>query len=56
MTRRGQHTSSAEIDAIVVGGWRVDEDGMLSIPDSPGLGVLVDPDEVAKYTGGAQLF
>ena len=49
-------TGSPFIDAIIVGGWQLDADGMLAIPDSPGLGVRLDPDEVAKYTGGAQLF
>ena len=49
-------TGSPFIDAITVGGWRLDRDGMLPIPDSPGLGVRLDPDEVAKYTGGEQLF
>jgi L-alanine-DL-glutamate epimerase-like enolase superfamily enzyme len=49
-------TGSPFIDAIVVGGWRLDPDGMLPIPDSPGLGIRLDPDEVAKYTGGDPLF
>jgi D-galactarolactone cycloisomerase len=49
-------TGSPFIDAIAVGGWRLDEDGMLPIPDAPGLGVRLDPDEVAKYTGSQQLF
>ena len=48
-------TGSPFIDAIAVGGWRLDGDGMLPIPDSPGLGVRLDPDQVAKYTGGEQL-
>ena len=48
-------TGSPFIDAITVGGWHLDPDGMLPIPDSPGLGVRLDPDEVAKYTGGEQL-
>ena len=45
-------TGSPFIDAITVGGWHLDPDGMLPIPDSPGLGVRLDPDTVAKYTGG----
>jgi D-galactarolactone cycloisomerase len=39
-----------------VAGWPLDADGMLPIPAAPGLGVRLDPDEVAKYTGGARLF
>jgi L-alanine-DL-glutamate epimerase-like enolase superfamily enzyme len=49
-------TGSPFIDVIPVGGWRLDRDGMLPIPDSPGLGVRLDPDEVAKYTDGKRLF
>jgi L-alanine-DL-glutamate epimerase-like enolase superfamily enzyme len=49
-------TGSPFIDAIAVGGWHLDEDGMLPIPDTPGLGVRLDPDEVARYTGGQKLF
>jgi L-alanine-DL-glutamate epimerase-like enolase superfamily enzyme len=28
---------------------------MLAIPTSPGLGLELDPDAVAKYTGGEKL-
>ena len=28
---------------------------MLPIPTAPGLGLRLDPDEVAKYTGGERL-
>jgi L-alanine-DL-glutamate epimerase-like enolase superfamily enzyme len=28
---------------------------MLAIPAAPGLGLRLDPDEVAKYTGGQRL-
>ena len=48
-------TGSPFIDAIAVGGWRLDQDGMLPIPEVPGLGVRLDADEVAKYTGGEKL-
>jgi L-alanine-DL-glutamate epimerase-like enolase superfamily enzyme len=48
-------TGSPFIDTIVVGGWRLDQDGMLPIPEAPGLGVRLDADEVAKYTGGEKL-
>ena len=49
-------TGSPFIDEITVGGWQLDADGMLAIPGSPGLGLELDPDAVAKYTGGASLF
>jgi L-alanine-DL-glutamate epimerase-like enolase superfamily enzyme len=44
-------TGSPFIDDLVVGGWRLDEEGMLPIPSGPGLGISVDPDAVEKYTG-----
>ena len=40
---------SPYIDEIVAEPWRLDEDGMLAIPDGPGLGVRLDPDAVARY-------
>jgi len=43
------------IDDIAVGGWRLDREGMLPIPDAPGLGLHLDKDEVARYTGGERL-
>jgi L-alanine-DL-glutamate epimerase-like enolase superfamily enzyme len=46
-------TGSAYVDELVEGGWGLDEDGMLAIPDTPGLGVNLDFDAVAHYTGGA---
>jgi anaerobic selenocysteine-containing dehydrogenase len=30
-------TGSAYVDEIVVGGWKLDSEGMLAIPDKPGL-------------------
>lgn len=44
-------TGSPFIDEITDGGWQLDSDGMLNIPNSPGLGLKLDPDEVEKYTG-----
>jgi L-alanine-DL-glutamate epimerase-like enolase superfamily enzyme len=49
-------TGSPFIDAIAAGGWHLDAEGMLPIPSEPGLGVRLDPDEVAKYTRGERLF
>jgi L-alanine-DL-glutamate epimerase-like enolase superfamily enzyme len=43
------------IDDIVVGGWHLDADGMLPIPDQPGLGVSLNREALAKYTRGEQL-
>lgn len=44
-------TGSPFIDNITIGGWQLDADGMLSIPTQPGLGLELDPDAVARYTG-----
>jgi D-galactarolactone cycloisomerase len=49
-------TGSAYVDGITVGGWVLDADGMLAIPEGPGLGIEIDADAVAKYSGGAKLF
>lgn len=49
-------TGSPFIDAITSGGWKLDAEGMLAIPTKPGLGLELDRDAVAKYTGGAKLF
>ena len=46
-------TGSPYIDELAVGGWKLDEDGMLAIPDRPGLGLELDGDAVAKYAGTA---
>ena len=43
------------IDEITSGGWSLDGDGMLAIPTGPGLGLVLDRDAVAKYTGGTRL-
>lgn len=43
------------IDEIVANPWRLDADGMLAIPDSPGLGLKLNRDAVAKYTHGERL-
>lgn len=43
-------TGSPYIDEIVVGGWQLDADGMLTIPNRPGLGIELDMDALARYT------
>jgi len=45
-------TGSPYVDDIVVGGWRLDADGMLPIPDGPGLGIVLDLERVAALSGG----
>jgi len=44
-------TGSPFIDDITIGGWPLDSEGMLSIPTKPGLGLEIDRDAVARYTG-----
>ncbi len=46
---------SAYVDEIAGGPWRLDGEGMLAIPEAPGLGLVLDPDAVARYAGGARL-
>ncbi len=48
-------TGSPFIDEITDGGWQIGPDGMLAIPTTPGLGLKLNPDAVAKYTGGSPL-
>jgi L-alanine-DL-glutamate epimerase-like enolase superfamily enzyme len=44
-------TGSPFIDDIVSGGWSIGQDGMLTIPDTPGLGIALDLDAIEKHTG-----
>jgi len=44
-------TGSPFIDDIVSGGWSVDQDGLLTIPDTAGLGVVLNLDAIEKHTG-----
>ena len=46
---------SPYIDEIAVGGWQLDRDGMLAIPDRPGLGLQIDQNAVARYARGRRL-
>src|SRR5688572_3667974 len=48
-------TGSPFIDEIAEGGWKLDADGMLAIPSTPGLGLRLDWDKVAKFSGGQKL-
>jgi L-alanine-DL-glutamate epimerase-like enolase superfamily enzyme len=48
-------SGSAYVDDITIGGWHLDPEGMLSIPDRPGLGVQLDQEIIAKYSHGERL-
>ena len=45
-------TGSPYIDEIIAQPWQLDADGMLAIPTTPGLGVELNLDAVAKYSRG----
>ena len=45
-------SGSPYVDEIAAGGWRLDTEGLLPIPDTPGLGLTMDDDAVARYTEG----
>jgi L-alanine-DL-glutamate epimerase-like enolase superfamily enzyme len=40
---------SPYVDNITEGRWSLDENGMLTIPDGPGLGVTIDVDALSQY-------
>jgi len=44
-------TGSPFIDELVETRWRLDADGMLAVPDRPGLGVSLNLDAVERFTG-----
>jgi D-galactarolactone cycloisomerase len=46
---------SPYIDALVAEPWHLDADGMLAIPDVPGLGITLNEEAVFRYTNGASL-
>ena len=48
-------TGSPFFDDIAVGGWHLDENGMMDIPTKPGLGLNLDMDALKKYTGNTDL-
>lgn len=39
------------IDDLVEARWKLDSDGMLPVPDGPGLGIALNMDAVEKHTG-----
>jgi L-alanine-DL-glutamate epimerase-like enolase superfamily enzyme len=44
-------TGSPYIDEIVAQPWHLDAEGLLAIPDGPGLGIALNPDAVERYSG-----
>jgi L-alanine-DL-glutamate epimerase-like enolase superfamily enzyme len=44
-------TGSPFIDEIAADGWHLDAEGMLPIPDAPGLGIGIDLDALARFSG-----
>jgi len=40
---------------LPVSKWRLDGEGMLAIPDAPGLGIDLNPDALRAYTDGTLL-
>jgi L-alanine-DL-glutamate epimerase-like enolase superfamily enzyme len=49
-------SGSPYVDEIAAGGWSLDDDGFLLIPEEPGLGLKLDVDAVNRYSPGQQLF
>ena len=43
-------TGSPFIDEIVASRWQLDVEGMLRVPEGPGLGICLDLDAIEKYT------
>jgi L-alanine-DL-glutamate epimerase-like enolase superfamily enzyme len=43
-------TGSPFIDEIASGGWKLDANGMLPIPNQPGLGIDINLDALAEYS------
>jgi L-alanine-DL-glutamate epimerase-like enolase superfamily enzyme len=46
---------SPYVDELITEPWKLDEDGLLAIPSTPGLGITLDMDAVKKYTRGEGL-
>ena len=44
-------TGSPFVDDLVETRWKLDADGMLAVPDRPGLGIALNMDAVEKHTG-----
>jgi D-galactarolactone cycloisomerase len=48
-------TGSPFIDELASAGWLIDSDGMLAIPDKPGLGIEIDLDALAEFSRSDKL-
>jgi D-galactarolactone cycloisomerase len=48
-------SGSFYVDAIAAGGWSLDSEGFLAIPDKPGLGLEIDRKALAMCTAGQEL-
>ena len=48
-------TGSPFIDEVAAGGWHLDSEGMLPIPDKPGLGIEIDLDALTRFSGAGFL-
>ena len=48
-------TGSPFIDDIALGGWHLDENGMIDIPARPGLGLELNREALKRYTGNTDL-
>jgi len=48
-------TGASYIDAIVAEPWQLDDEGMLLIPETPGLGVELDHEALTRFTRGEKL-
>ena len=46
---------SPYVDELISGGWRLDDEGYLAIPDGPGLGVELDRSALRRYAAGEAL-
>jgi D-galactarolactone cycloisomerase len=44
-------TGSPFIDDLVERPWKLDSEGMIEVPGTPGLGISVNMDAVKKYAG-----
>ncbi len=49
-------TGSAYIDEIADARWSLDADGLLPIPEAPGLGLELNFEAVSRFTRGEPLF
>jgi D-galactarolactone cycloisomerase len=48
-------SGSPYVDELTLEGFALDAEGYLPIPDRPGLGFTLNPDAVAKYSGGVRI-